>query len=196
MSTPATLAQGEVSLDVPDAGVPCKTWYRIHGDIHAQTPTVLLHGGPGGTHLFLEPIEQRLSTPTITYDQLGCGNSTHLLHKDQPEGASFWTVDLFIAELENLLEHLGVQEGYNVLGHSWGGMLAAAFAIRKPKGLKKLVLFSATPSLPLYNVGKFSEACRRVWTGIDSCRVGNASKRVAASSRSSPRSLGCRLDGT
>ena len=41
--------------------------------------------------------------PVIMYDQLGCGNSTHLPEK-MGDG-DFWTPDLFLAELDNLLSH-------------------------------------------------------------------------------------------
>lgn len=46
--------------------------------------------------------------------------------------ASFWTVDLFLEELNNLLKHLGIQEDYNVFGNSWGGMLGAEHGVRQP----------------------------------------------------------------
>jgi L-proline amide hydrolase len=58
---------------------------------------------------------------------------------------SFWTVDLFLKELENLLGHLGITGEYDLDGHSAGGVLASEWAARRPKGLRKLVL-SSTPA--------------------------------------------------
>jgi pimeloyl-ACP methyl ester carboxylesterase len=58
---------------------------------------------------------------------------------------SFWTIDLFLKELENLLEHLGITGEYDLNGHSAGGVLAAEWAVRSPKGLRRLVL-SSTPA--------------------------------------------------
>ncbi|KAI0372054.1 alpha/beta-hydrolase [Pilatotrama ljubarskyi] len=75
--------------------------------------------------------------PVILYDQLGNGRFTHL--RDKP--AEFWTIDLFVAELESLLVQLGIQDTFSLFGHSWGGILGAEFAVRKqPPGLKHLIL--------------------------------------------------------
>jgi len=68
------------------------------------------------------------------YDQLGCGRSTHLPEKKGDH--DFWTPELFLLELDNLLAHLGIQNDYDILGQSWGGQLAAEHAVRQPKGLK------------------------------------------------------------
>ncbi|KAK6200848.1 hypothetical protein LQW54_009431 [Pestalotiopsis sp. IQ-011] len=54
---------------------------------------------------------------------------------------AFWTFDLFIAELDNLIDHLRLRNrGFYLLGQSWGGMLAGMFAARRPRGLIKLVI--------------------------------------------------------
>lgn len=142
MSLPYT--EGEVEFVVPAAGKVCKTFYRICGDLSSgKTPLVTLHGGPGGTHAYLIPLEELYKAhniPIVFYDQIGCGKST-LLPEKVGDG-SFWTVELFIDELNNLLGHLGIQK-YDLWGHSWGGMLAASFAVLQPKGLRKLVLASS-----------------------------------------------------
>jgi pimeloyl-ACP methyl ester carboxylesterase len=78
------------------------------------------------------------------YDQLGCGRSTHLPEKKGH--VEFWTVKLFLAELDNLLTHLGIQGDYDLFGHSWGGMLGSEHAVLHPKGLKKLILADAPAS--------------------------------------------------
>jgi pimeloyl-ACP methyl ester carboxylesterase len=52
--------------------------------------------------------------PVIMYDQLGCGNSTHLQEKNGD--GTFWTISLFLSELDNLLRHLGIQDEYYLLG--------------------------------------------------------------------------------
>src|SRR5690606_35940077 len=78
-------------------------------------------------------------------DQIGNGRSTRLPGK----GAEFWTVDLFMAELHNLIARLGLGR-YSLLGQSWGGMLGAEFAITRPAGLKALVLADSTASMPVW----------------------------------------------
>jgi L-proline amide hydrolase len=127
-----------------------QTWYRITGDLDAasKTPVVVLHGGPGATHNYTLRMA-RLSEqgwPVIHYDQLGAGLSTHLPDK----GADFWTVDLFLDELDNLLDGLGVGGNYHLIGQSWGGMLGAEHAIRKPAGLRSFVIADSPASMDLW----------------------------------------------
>ena len=84
-----------------------RTWYRRRGEAvpGGPAPIVLLHGGPGGTHDYLEPLLDLGDggRPVVLYDQLGNGRSDHL--RDAP--VEFWTVDLFKRELTCLLEDLG-----------------------------------------------------------------------------------------
>ncbi|TMR99900.1 proline iminopeptidase-family hydrolase [Nonomuraea basaltis] len=132
-----------------------QTWYRITGDPEpAKTPLVVLHGGPGAAHDYTLRIAALAGQgrTVIHYDQLGIGNSTHLPGK----GADFWTVQLFLDELDNLLAGLGLAGGYHVLGQSWGGMLAAEHAVRRPPGLKALVIANSPASMELW----LSEAAR------------------------------------
>jgi L-proline amide hydrolase len=125
------------------------TWYRLTGAVTDQRiPLVVLHGGPGCTHDYVDSFKD-LAThgrAVIHYDQLGNGRSTHLRDK----GADFWTVDLFLAELENLLGHLGIASRYALLGQSWGGMLASEHAVRQPPGLKALVIANSPSSMPVW----------------------------------------------
>ena len=127
------------------------TWYRIQGELRpdAPAPLVLLHGGPGAAHDYLEPVAELAQTTgraCVLYDQLGCGRSQHL--PDAP--AEFWTVGLFAEELANLLEHLGIQARYHVLGQSWGGMLGMEHALEQPSGLLSLVIANSPASLKLW----------------------------------------------
>ncbi|CAG8956337.1 hypothetical protein HYFRA_00003717 [Hymenoscyphus fraxineus] len=110
------------------------------------TSLIIIHGGPGLSHDYLLA-HSYLSThhqiPIILYDQIGSGRSTHL-----PETASvlnFWTEDIFLEQLTQLITHLGIKE-YDILGHSWGGMLASKFAGKRPRGLRRLVLVNAAAS--------------------------------------------------
>ncbi len=122
------------------------TWYRVTGQLSAGTvPLVVVHGGPGATHDYLDRFRM-LAGPeraVVHYDQLGCGRSTHL----PGAGASFWTVQLFLEELDALLSHLGIQDRYALLGQSWGGMLAAEHAVRQPAGLRALVIADSPASM-------------------------------------------------
>lgn len=126
-----------------------RTWYRVTGELDAgNPPLVVMHGGPGSTHDYLLSLTELAGQgwPVIHYDQLGNGASTHLPGRD----ADFWTVDLFLRELDNLLEHLGVADDYILFGQSWGGMLAAEHAVRQPAGLRGMVIANSPASMPLW----------------------------------------------
>jgi L-proline amide hydrolase len=126
------------------------TWYRVVGDLKSsKTPVMILHGGPGAGHNYCEPIADVLAQTGragVLYDQIGCGNSTHL--PDKPK--EFWTPELFMEELVLLTEHLGISQKYNIVGQSWGGMLGMQFAITKPKGLNALVVADSPASMEVW----------------------------------------------
>ena len=124
-----------------------ETYYEVFGLQGSQnTPLIVLHGGPGLSHDYLEVFcDLSSSRPIILYDQIGNARSTHLDAKP----SSFWTIDLFVKQLESLVSHFGLDD-YGVLGHSWGGMLAAEFAVTQPNGLKTLVLSNSPPSAQLW----------------------------------------------
>jgi L-proline amide hydrolase len=127
------------------------TWYRVEGDLGAggPAPLVILHGGPGAAHDYLEPVAD-LANKTgrfcVLYDQIGCGRSQHL--PDAP--TEFWNVELFCRELTALVELLGIQERYHILGQSWGGMLGMEHALGHPSGLRSLVVANSPASLDLW----------------------------------------------
>ncbi|MCJ1376732.1 hypothetical protein MMC20_007977 [Loxospora ochrophaea] len=143
MSSPS-ITTGTLPFSVPSANKPCETWYTIRGTLSPSTaPLVVLHGGAGMPHEHVLPLADLASPygiPVVIYDQIGCGNSTHLPEKrNEPD---FWKLELFLAELDNLLSQLNIKQNYNLFGHSWGGMLAAEHAVLRPHGLKKLILAS------------------------------------------------------
>jgi len=135
-----------------------QTWYRVTGTLDPtgpRAPVVLLHGGPGATHHYLDAMRGLAAggRAVVQYDQLGNGGSTHL-----PDmGADLWTVELFCDELDNLLAALGIAGRYHVLGQSWGGCLAQEHALRQPPGLRSLVLADTLASIP-----DFAAECQRL----------------------------------
>jgi L-proline amide hydrolase len=139
-------------LEVIEGFVPYgdyETWFRVTGDLDSEmTPLVVAHGGPGCSHDYLVGLAEiaRTGRPVIHYDQVGGGRSTLLPDK----GADFWTVDFFLEELDNLLHAHGIADQYFLLGQSWGGMLAAEHAIRRPGGLQALVISNSPASMELW----------------------------------------------
>lgn len=123
------------------------TWYRIVGN-HEESgrlPLLCLHGGPGASWDYLEPLEAIATTGrrVIFYDQLGSGNS------DEPHNPSMYTIDLYVEEVGTVRQALGL-ERVHILGQSWGGMLAMEYALTQPTGLASLILADTTASLPLW----------------------------------------------
>jgi proline-specific peptidase len=133
-------------MHVEEGRIPFRgyeTWFRSVGD-GPGVPLLCLHGGPGSTHLGLTPLEHLGDERrVILYDQLGSGNSS------QPSDPSLWTVELFLAELANIREALGLDR-LHLLGHSWGGQLAQEYALTQPPGLVSLVLSSTLSSAALW----------------------------------------------
>lgn len=130
-----------------------ETWVRITEPEHplpGALPLIVLHGGPGMAHNYVRNIAELADTgrTVIHYDQLGCGNSTHL--PDAP--AEFWTPQLFVDEFLNLVEQLGLSS-YHLLGQSWGGMLAAEIGTRRPAGLASLLICNSPASMQLWAEG-------------------------------------------
>jgi proline-specific peptidase len=114
-----------------------KTWYSAHGDLGSTSPLLVLHGGPGLPHDYLQPLSalSEAGQPVVFYDQLGCGRS------NRPDDPELWTIDLFIEEIDVVRNALGLSS-VKVLGHSWGGSLALEYSLTKPAGLEKLILHS------------------------------------------------------
>jgi len=176
-----------------------RTWYRRRGEAVAggPAPIVLLHGGPGGTHDYLEPLLDLGDDgrPVVLYDQLGNGRSDHL--RDAP--AEFWTVDLFKRELTCLLEDIGFADRYLLLGQSWGGMLALEHALDRPAGLAGMVVADSPASMLLW-----AEEANRLRTALPADVQAVLTAHEAAGTTASPeymaavdvynRAYVCRLD--
>jgi len=131
MQTPASTREGFISFHGH------RVWYRVVGDreLPGRLPLLILHGGPGATHQYLESLAALAKTGrrVIFYDQIGCGRSDH------PTDEDFYSVDLFVDELATLRRELGL-ERVHLLGQSWGGMLAMQYAIGRPAGLASIIV--------------------------------------------------------
>lgn len=154
--------QGKIDFSYPTLPSPAQTWYQVYGNLTCDDPSIVpvivLHGGPGLPHDYVLPIadlanedmaDGKPAIPVIFYDQIGNGLSTHYPEKKGDE--AFWTIDLWIAELENLLQHFGFgSKQFDILGQSWGGMLGAEFAVRQPVGLRRLIISNSPASISLW----------------------------------------------
>ena len=127
-----------------------RTWVAVVGDAEAErrsgrAPLLLLHGGPGACHDYIESLAEVAATGrrVILYDQQGCGNSDDL---DDP---SLCTVDLFVREVDAVRDALGL-ERVHILGQSWGGMLLMEYLVRSPGGVVSATIASSPASMPLW----------------------------------------------
>ena len=139
------MQEGKAKFQIGDE--TAETWYAIEGDLGGgPAPLVVLHGGPGATHDYLLSIADlaKNGRAVVFYDQVGNGRSTHY----EGRNGDFWTVDLFVRELHNLVEALGIADRHDILGQSWGGFLAQEYALTQPPGLQAQVLANTAASFP------------------------------------------------
>jgi proline iminopeptidase len=110
---------------------------------------LLLHGGPGATHEYLEAFDSYLPAAGIEYyyyDQLGSAYS------DQPDDPELWDIPRFVDEVEQVRAALGLDAGnFYLYGQSWGGLLAIEYALAHPENLKGLIVSNMMASIPAYN---------------------------------------------
>jgi proline iminopeptidase len=131
-------ASREGMIDVPGG----KVWYRMIGN-GPGVPLLALHGGPGGTGCRFEVLAPLADErPVIFYDQLGSGRSEH------PTDTSLWRLPRFVEEVAAVRRALKLDR-VHLLGHSWGGALAAEYMIAaKPTGVVSVIFSSPLISTP------------------------------------------------
>jgi proline iminopeptidase len=121
-------------IEAPGAKIYCKS-------LGSGSPLLLLHGGPGADHTdflpHLLPLAKRRRL--ILIDQRGSGRSERLA---DPSG---YTLDGMIEDIEAVRKAFGLRKP-DVLGHSFGGILAQAYAIRHPGAIKHLILAGTAAS--------------------------------------------------
>ena len=101
-------------------------------------PLIILHGGPGMDATYLHPHLDGLGQifQLISYDQRGSGKVTEQLD------TLMLNVDQFVEDLEEFRKAMGLKK-INLLGHSWGGLLAMNYAIKYPDQLDAVILVSS-----------------------------------------------------
>ena len=110
-------------------------------DVGAGHPIVVVHGGPDFDHSYFLPELDRLadSFRLLYYDQRGRGRSAEGV---RPEDV---TLTSELDDLDAVRRGSGL-ESAAVLGHSWGGVLAMAYAIRQPGRVSHLILLDTGPA--------------------------------------------------
>ena len=126
----------------------------IHSGHHIWTRKVgsgaisllLVHGGPGATHEYLECFSEYLPLNKYTlyfYDQLDS------YYSDQPNDSQLWTIERFCEEIEDVRHALDLSSFY-LLGQSWGGLLTIEYALKYSAALKGVIISNMAASIGAY----------------------------------------------
>lgn len=135
--------------------VPVKTpvgvynvWTKRIGN-NPKIKVLLLAGGPGFPHDYLEAFESFFSKEGIEfyyYDELGSGNS------DKPVDSTRFSIQRAVEEVEQIRQALGLgKDNLYVFGHSWGGLLAMEYALKYQRNVKGLIVSNMCASGKEFN---------------------------------------------
>lgn len=117
--------------------------YHSAGSPDAPATVLVLHGGPGGSLDYLLPLTDltRWGYRVVLFDQLGCGQS------EVPSGTELFTLGHHVEETEGVRTALGLGR-VHLIGSSYGGLLALAYAIKYQQHLRSLVTVGGLPDVP------------------------------------------------
>jgi proline iminopeptidase len=109
--------------------------------LHAETfghdtsaVVIAIHGGPGNDFRYILPLKGLADEyHVVFYDQRGTGLSPRVPAEEQ-------TLDNMYADLDDIIDHYAGGRKVNLIGHSWGAMLASGYTCRHPGKVNKLVL--------------------------------------------------------
>jgi len=142
------LAGGVRLIPIETPAGSFRVWTKRIGN-NPTARVLLLHGGPGFSHEYLEAFDSYLPGAGIEYyyyDQLGSAYS------DKPEAPELWELPRFVEEVEQVRKALGLDaSNFYLYGQSWGGILAIEYALKYQQNLKGLVISNMMSSIPAYN---------------------------------------------
>jgi len=120
-------------------------FYQIFEPKEKVKGTLLcLHGGPGTPHDYLLPLSDlaELGYRVVFYDQLGVGKS------EMPKNKYIFSIEYGVEEVEALRKEMKLEK-INLMGSSYGGLLAIAYALKYQRNLKSLITTGGLASVPL-----------------------------------------------
>jgi proline iminopeptidase len=111
--------------------------YRYHLEVFGlptRPVVIVLHGGPGADYRYLLPLKPLSDDyQVVFYDQRGSGLSPRVPNEQL-------TLDQFVEDLHAIVGVVSPHGPVRLIGHSWGGMLAAAYLERHPENVSHAVL--------------------------------------------------------
>jgi len=97
-------------------------------------PLFLIPGGPGSSHFGLRSFDALSTTNTLVYfDGFGRGKS------DAAKNVTEYSLQRDIDDLEAIRKAMGYST-INILGHSYGGLVAQGYATQHPQNTKHLII--------------------------------------------------------
>lgn len=122
-----------------------KLYYKKFTPGEVKETLLTLHGGPGSSHDYLSPLADlsKEGIEVIFFDQFGCGRS------EEPADWSNFTIEYGVEEVEGIRMKLCPDKKIFLLGSSYGGSLALAYAVKYQKNLKGLIISGGMASWPL-----------------------------------------------
>jgi proline iminopeptidase len=138
----------------------------------AGRPLLVIHGGLGLDHTYFQPWLDPLqkSFQLIYPDLRGNGRSAGVADAD-------FTIDKMVDDLEALRNALGIKQ-WAVLGHSYGGYVAQAYALKYPAAVSYLMLIDTSPSTRLIPKQEAAQLLARKMTPEITTELGNLGKVV------------------
>ena len=113
-----------------------KIWTVSYNPEGTKTPVLMIHGFGAGLGMWaLNVNELSKERPLHTFDLLGFGRSSRPTFGDDPEIVE----ETFVNSIEDTRKELGLEK-FILVGHSFGGYLAYAYAIKHPNQVKSLIL--------------------------------------------------------
>ena len=124
-------------------------------------PIIVVHGGPGLNHTYIDPHLNRLSKSfqVVFYDQRASGRSAI------PSSDSI-SLDMFARDIEGIRNYLNKDKIY-ILAHSWGIIPAVHYATQFPERVKGMIFCNAIPLNKQY-AKEMQEAQLAKSIGLDS----------------------------
>ena len=118
-------------------------FYRQFGE-PVKGEVLGLHGGPGATHDYLLSLADLADHGyrVTLYDQLGCGRS------QVPKDHALFVPERYVEEVEAFRRKMKLGRPH-IIGSSWGGMLAIAYALKYQRNMSTMITVGGLHSVPL-----------------------------------------------